>query len=476
MSLLVGASPFPAHAETLGYPEAAIQCVHAPYATSGTGYWCSGYSWGTQRDNDSYSSILSGRGYVYRNCTDYVAWKLQSLGVPDSLTRSLGNGGEWYARAGGKPGLSRGTSPKAGAAAVKPSTDADIYGHVAYVEKVNRDSNGNITTIEISEYNRGLDGNGSRRIGTAASMGFTHFVYFGAHMTNPPSDGGTPTVTNPDFNGDQYGDLAWHQGTNLTLFMSLGNGTFGYVGSTGGIGTPTWAGAGDVNGDKQVDVIWYTGTTLAVFKWGGSGWSWANQTTGIGAPDYAVVGDFNGDGRADLAWHSGTTLTLFTGTGNTFAYGGATGGIGTPQWARAANVNGGTKDELVWYRNNAFTTLGWNGSGWGWVNTTSGIGAATSAAAGDFTGDGRDDIAWYQGTTLRLYGGLPDGKFGYVGATSGIGAATWTGATDVNKDGKSDVIWYQGTTIHTFSWTGSGWGWMGGTPGIGTPGFAVASG
>ncbi len=108
-------------------------------------------------------SINSSRGYAYRNCTDYVAWKLQSLGVPDNKTRGLGNGGQWYDKAPNN-GLTRGTTPQVGDAAVVPSGTPGfgIYGHVAYVEAVNYDKNGNVTTITISEYNNDLQGDYDR--------------------------------------------------------------------------------------------------------------------------------------------------------------------------------------------------------------------------------------------------------------------------------------------------------------------------
>jgi hypothetical protein len=110
--------------------------------------------------------------------------------VADSWTRGLGNGGEWYANAANKKGLSRGTTPRVGAAAIVPSDTPGFggYGHVAYVEAVNKDNGGAVTTITVSEYNYDLHGHFNSRSGKPAAMHFVEFVYFGDKMTNPPSD------------------------------------------------------------------------------------------------------------------------------------------------------------------------------------------------------------------------------------------------------------------------------------------------
>lgn len=174
-----------ARADDGGYPYAAY---------SGPGSNPALYWW-----TDSSGSGYSSYGYAYRNCTDYVAWKLQSLGVNDSWTRGLGNGGDWYDNAASRQGLGRGTVPKVGAAAVVPSNTPGFggYGHVAYVEAVNKDSSGNITTITVSEYNYDLKGDYSIRSGKASDMHFTEFVYFGDKMAVPPSDTGTGSRSTP---------------------------------------------------------------------------------------------------------------------------------------------------------------------------------------------------------------------------------------------------------------------------------------
>lgn len=175
-----------AHADDGGYPYAAY---------NGPGSDPSQYWW-TDSSGNGYSSY----GYAYRNCTDYVAWKVQSLGVADSWTRGLGNGGDWYDKAGNKSGLDRGTTPKVGAAAVVPSSTPGFggFGHVAYVEAVNKDSSGAVTTITVSEYNYDLNGHYHTRTGKPSDMHFTEFVYFGDKMTTPPTNGSGSGGSSPN--------------------------------------------------------------------------------------------------------------------------------------------------------------------------------------------------------------------------------------------------------------------------------------
>lgn len=194
-----------AHAIDLGYPWAGASTVPGGL-----------YEWGytTCPANASSCMILKGYGtdgqtygesdpygYVFRNCTSFVAWKLASLGVPVSYIKGLGNGGQWYDNAANKTGLTRGTSPQVGDAAVIPATydsngNLKTYGHVAYVDKVNYDSNGNVTTIEIQQSNWDLMGNQDQRTVSPSQVGFTEFVHFGPLMTNPPSGStSTPTAT-----------------------------------------------------------------------------------------------------------------------------------------------------------------------------------------------------------------------------------------------------------------------------------------
>ena len=168
------------------YPNINMPCEHPDsqgnYDITGS---CYNYDWGpnhtTVLDDPS---TLSSRGYAYRNCTDWVAWRVNSLG--GNVPHNLGDGGSWYNNA---PASERSLTPQAGDAAVKPGSP----GHVAFIESVNSvdPSNPDNDNITVSEYNHDEVGTGDQRTGTASSMGFTEFVDFGVTPSGNGSSGET---------------------------------------------------------------------------------------------------------------------------------------------------------------------------------------------------------------------------------------------------------------------------------------------
>lgn len=147
-----------------GYPWSGAVCV----STGQLSGKCPNYEW-------SYKGQVrnpSIGNYYYRNCTDYVAWKLMSLGVPVSKVSGLGNAGMWDNNAASK-NLGVGTTPKAGTVGVD-----ERYGHVVFVEKVSG------STITISEYNWGSTGSYGARSGTKSQLGLSSFVDFGVNTGN----------------------------------------------------------------------------------------------------------------------------------------------------------------------------------------------------------------------------------------------------------------------------------------------------
>ncbi len=209
----------PAKADTTGdYPYASIACVWSPYATTDTGNWCkkvdtsgkiisyqtpfknaafaarashsfeckevSDYDGGTIHNNNSSKSEQSPYGYDYRNCTDYVAWKVASLGVPPTHYQGLRNAKDWPAKAPSK-GLTVNTTPAIGAAAVKTT---GTYGHIAFISAYN----GSTGVITVQEYNNKGDGNYGTRSGTLSSLGFSEVVHFEKYETS-----GSPTSPTP---------------------------------------------------------------------------------------------------------------------------------------------------------------------------------------------------------------------------------------------------------------------------------------
>ena len=153
---------------TGGYPYWDMPCELAPYNTVG---YCNTkygpYDWGPV-ENGSSASQNSAYGYGYRNCTDYVAWKLASLGVNPAQYKGLGEAKSWAAPAASH-GLVDNTQPAVGSVAV---STAGTYGHVAFVTAVNG------SQITVSQYNQAGTGVYSTQTGTAASLGFSSFVHF----------------------------------------------------------------------------------------------------------------------------------------------------------------------------------------------------------------------------------------------------------------------------------------------------------
>ncbi len=139
-----------------GYPWGHAKCLHTGSVTG----WCPNYDWSVK---GSIWNWATG-GYGYRNCTDWVSFRVRSSGrfVPGGL----GNARNWDDRAPSY-GFKVSSKPKAGAAAV---SNNGYYGHVMYVEAVNGDG-----TIIISDYNRG--GTGRYSMSTISPSGLS-FVYF----------------------------------------------------------------------------------------------------------------------------------------------------------------------------------------------------------------------------------------------------------------------------------------------------------
>ncbi|MDB5185748.1 MAG: hypothetical protein JWL85_271 [Candidatus Saccharibacteria bacterium] len=116
----------------LAVPAAAKQ-LDPSYEAATTRFWVS-FCEGRPADQ---------RSYCWRNCTSYVAYRLETAGVTASDYQSLGHAYQWAESAAAR-GIKVGLEPKAGAVAYW--TDG-IYGHVAWVEKVNGDG-----TVATSNY------------------------------------------------------------------------------------------------------------------------------------------------------------------------------------------------------------------------------------------------------------------------------------------------------------------------------------
>ncbi len=133
-----------------GYPWGGAACLHTGQVDGP----CPNYDWAVGGSIWNWST----GGYGYRNCTDWVSWRIRSTGgyVPSGL----GNAKEWDDRAPGY-GYRVSNTPEQGAAAVSNAGD---YGHVMYVESVSGDG-----SILISDYNRA--GTGKYNTATLTRVG-----------------------------------------------------------------------------------------------------------------------------------------------------------------------------------------------------------------------------------------------------------------------------------------------------------------
>jgi hypothetical protein len=152
--------PAPARADTGGYPDANMPCEWFPQATSGPAgtQWCADFDWGpvpstlfAGQESIQEETTISPRGFGYRNCTDYVAYK---LGITASVVH--GNAAQWRAEL---PPSEVTGYPTVGAVAWwGPEVDQGL-GHVAVVLAVQPGGE-----ALIGEYNANLDGTYDTRL------------------------------------------------------------------------------------------------------------------------------------------------------------------------------------------------------------------------------------------------------------------------------------------------------------------------
>jgi surface antigen len=131
-----GSAPTPP-SNTGGYPDAdAVDCS----AQHGIYSWCKN------------GAVYSSRGFAYRNCTDFAAWR---KGMVWSQIQSGGSGHAYKWRQGWLDrGRAVGTTPRVGAIAWWGTSRGSGFGHVAVVIGVNADG-----TARVEQYNG--DGKGT---------------------------------------------------------------------------------------------------------------------------------------------------------------------------------------------------------------------------------------------------------------------------------------------------------------------------
>ncbi len=142
-----------------GYPWGLAPCIHTGQVEG----YCYNYDWGVNGNPWNWST----GGYGYRNCTDWVAYRVRVAG--GYVPAGLGNAKLWDDRAPSY-GYTVSSTPRVGAAAV---SNNGYYGHVMYVEAVNGDG-----SIVVSDYNRAGTGKYDMNQLSAATASNLRYVYF----------------------------------------------------------------------------------------------------------------------------------------------------------------------------------------------------------------------------------------------------------------------------------------------------------
>jgi surface antigen/peptidoglycan hydrolase CwlO-like protein len=142
-----------------GYPWGRAPCFHNGQVEGS----CPNYDWSV--NGSIWNWNLSG--YGYRNCTDWVAYRVEVAG--GHVPGGLGHAKLWDDRAPSY-GLTVSSVARVGAAAV---SNNGYYGHVMYVEAVNSDG-----TIVVSDYNRAGTGKYDTNTLSASTAANLRYVYF----------------------------------------------------------------------------------------------------------------------------------------------------------------------------------------------------------------------------------------------------------------------------------------------------------
>ncbi len=147
-----------------GYPNDDAKCMHSGQIEGA----CDNYDWGYLQGNGTWK-LNSSRGFGYRNCTDFAAFKAgvswSSFGFP----AGKGSAKDWkdYAT---RAGFVVNDTAAVGDIAWWPANSSGfgLFGHVAIVTMVNTDS-----SVDIEEYN----GNGMGLYGTRTNMHATKYLH-----------------------------------------------------------------------------------------------------------------------------------------------------------------------------------------------------------------------------------------------------------------------------------------------------------
>lgn len=154
-----------------GYPDDGALCAHTGVRNGR----CYDYDWGYRLSNGSWK-LLSGRGFAYRNCTDFVAWDLGLTWSSFRFPAGKGNAADWKAYAA-NAGFRVNSAPAVGDIAWWGGG----FGHVAVVTGVAGDG-----SATVAEYNHDAAGDFDARGGVRADAYLHRPVPTGTPSPSPP--------------------------------------------------------------------------------------------------------------------------------------------------------------------------------------------------------------------------------------------------------------------------------------------------
>ncbi len=372
--------PEVASAETGGYPDAdAFDCS----SEWGLYSYC----------KDGYPDYNSSRGYAFRNCTDWVAYRLPQL-IGKNVPTGLGNAKTWDDRI---TGATIDTFPEPGDIAQwNEGEGMGSAGHVEVVESVNENG-----TVNTSSYS-GTTGNYSSKTGISAPR-YIDLNGTGVGINGTPSQ---PGVTGgPD-------TIGIYDPTNAVFHIKDTN-TPGSADIIKPYGNSNWIPlSGDWNNDSYFTPGAYdpeTGTfylsnsnvpggpaDVPAFTYGNIGWK-------------PIVGDWNGNGYTSIGMYDPETATFYLRNTNSSGNADYTFQFGNIGWEPVAGDWDGMEDgnpatsigvynpsTATFYLNNetdasaAEYTIPFGNIGW-------------TPLAGDWNGNGYSTIGSYNPNNSTFY-------------------------------------------------------------------------
>ena len=299
---------------------------------------------------------------------------------------------------------------------------------------------------------------------TALTQQVTALVSGGFEAGGPYMVGTTPgPVVVGDFNGDGKPDLAVANtgGTNVSILLGNGDGTFGTTANFNAGGSPVAMAIGDFNGDGYTDLALVNSGAPAISILIGNGDGTfrtpVSYAAGTGAAAVAVA-DFNGDGIADLATANGGSISILFGNGDgtfqTFVNFNAASGGNAIAVGNFSDASVGSSSAAP--VTDAVSVLPSNGDGTFLPaqNYTAGT-TPVAIVVGDFNGDGAPDLAVANAGSMNitvLLGGRFESPVDYP-----LGVAPSSLAVaDVNGEGRTDLVVTAGGSVLLLPGNGDG--------------------